>query len=77
MIGTPGDSCRNDHFSNRFTCPNCYTDHELYAGHGGKVIDCSCGARLSCKVELIQSSVCTIADPDEIDQDGPVEAAGS
>ncbi len=68
MIGTAGDQCANDHFSDRFTCPNCYTDHEglgLRAGRDPKFINCGCGARLRCEVEQIDSSVCQIADPDE------------
>jgi hypothetical protein len=68
MIGTPGDGLRNDHFSDRFTCPNCLTDHEglgLRVGRAPKYIDCECGARLRCEIEIIESSACMIADPDE------------
>lgn len=61
----PGESCRNDHFPNRFTCPNCYTDHERSVRDRAQFLTCECGARLRCEFELIESSVCTIADPDE------------
>jgi transcription elongation factor Elf1 len=67
-IGIPGERCSNDHFEDRFTCPNCYVEHDglgLRAGRRPKFITCECGARLKCEVETIDSSVCTIADPDE------------
>lgn len=62
-----GDRCNNDHFPNRFTCPNCYADHELSAGEEGTTITCDCGATLRCQVELIESAQCTIIDPNEED----------
>lgn len=33
----------------RWTCPNCYADHE--GSLDGKTIDCECGARLKCSIE--------------------------
>jgi transcription elongation factor Elf1 len=68
MDAKPGDSCSNDHFSDRFTCPNCYTDHTVSTGcrNGGKIIECECGAKLRCEVETFESSVCTVADLDEL-----------
>jgi hypothetical protein len=70
IVGKPGDSCSNDHFDDRFTCPECYTDHTVKGcGVRVKYIDCECGARLRCEVELIESSVCMIADPDEEEEE--------
>lgn len=63
----PGESCSNDHWSDRFTCPNCYTDHTLRADEPTFINCDDCGARLHCEVETIESAVCTIVDPDEED----------
>jgi transcription elongation factor Elf1 len=65
----PGESCRNDNLTDRFTCPNCYLDHTLQGHQEAQYIKCDdCGADLRCVVELIESSVCTIAYPDEIEE---------
>jgi transcription elongation factor Elf1 len=61
----PGERLCNDHFDDRFTCPNCLTDHELQGSDEPKFISCECGARLRCEVEQFDSAVCIIADPDE------------
>jgi hypothetical protein len=65
ITAKPGESCSNNHFSDRYTCPNCFIDHELRPHNEPIYITCECGARLRCELELIESSACTIADPDE------------
>lgn len=47
----------------RWTCPNCYEDHE--GRLEGKTVDCSCGARL--KLTIHHEPVChaECVDPDE------------
>lgn len=47
----------------RWTCPNCYEDHE--GNLGGKTIDCSCGARLELTVDYEPVCRATCIDPDE------------
>lgn len=63
----PGESCRNDHWSNRFTCPNCLNDLEVNGVRSDKpqLTTCECGALLRLEVEMIPSCLCIIADPDE------------
>lgn len=67
----PGERCSNDHWADRYTCPNCYTDHEVGPALDEPVyINCDeCGVRLRCELEMIESSVCIIADPDEPEDD--------
>jgi hypothetical protein len=66
MVGTPGERCSNTWVDNRFTCPECLTDHEMFVPREHTVtITCTCGAILDCRVEYVPEAVCTIADPDE------------
>lgn len=69
----PGDVLRNTHFDDRFTCPNCLTDHNNGGVYAGKpvFITCPCGARLRLEVEQVPEAACYIADPD--DEDAPKE----
>lgn len=63
----PGDVLRNTHFDNRFTCPNCHTEHGQEVGDEAVFIMCECGARLKLEIEYVPEAACYIADPDEED----------
>lgn len=58
-----GYSLTNPGFDDRWTCPNCYADHEGYALEDTTVV-CACGAHLKLTIE--QQPVCraTCIDPE-------------
>ena len=56
----PGEYCENGPYQERWTCPNCYHDHEE------EVTKCEgCGIALECTTEHHPVSRCTVADPVE------------
>jgi hypothetical protein len=66
-----GVYCSNDHFSDRFTCPGCYSDLEpptKPADDGSETpvfMRCECGTPLRLTVEMFPSSIATVCDADE------------
>lgn len=64
MNAAPGEKCSNGPDVERWTCPNCYHDHD------GKVTECaSCKVRLKCTIERPPIAVCMIAYPDDKDDE--------
>lgn len=60
----------NDGFDDRWTCPNCYADHNGLSDDA--VVDCKCGARLQLTVEYQPVCRATCVDPDEVGLDEDV-----
>jgi hypothetical protein len=65
-----GESCSNPGFTDRFTCPGCYTDHEARPGSNSPVFRCcECGAPLRLSIEQQPVAVATVCDEDEEEEE--------
>lgn len=51
----------------RWTCPNCYEDHE--GSLDGQTIDCPCGSRLKLSIDYEPVCRATCIDPDAEDEE--------
>lgn len=51
----------------RWTCPNCYADHE--GSLDGDTIECACGAHLKCTIDYEPVCKATCVDPEREDED--------
>lgn len=71
-MALPADPICGDHtltnsagIDDRWSCPNCYADH--HGSLDGETIDCVCGARLKCEIELQPVCRATCVDPEEVE----------
>lgn len=66
----PGEVLRNNGWEDKFTCPNCHADHhERVPDKQAKYVNCECGARLRLELDYEPVAMCTIADPDEEEEE--------